>query len=147
MRRSRVGDEPEDRAPEACTVPASSETPLPATVGAARDRVTALLTRFGIPSDRRVVTDALMITSELVTNAIRHGGGLTAFDACIRGGVLRLLVADNSPVHPFTQTGEAPGIRIGGYGWPLVQSLADLVTVTPHGAGKQIAAHLALPYS
>lgn len=122
----------------------ASAQPLPLTAAAARAAVAALLHQFGFSPDRRVVTDALMITSELVTNAIRHGGGLSAFGADIHGGALRVLVADHNPVHPVARTAAAPGLRIGGYGWPLIQSLADLVTVTPHGSGKQITADLAL---
>ncbi|MDJ0380447.1 ATP-binding protein [Streptomyces sp. G-G2] len=117
---------------------------MPTTVAAARETVAALLERSGLAPDRRAVMDALMVTSELVTNAIRHGGGLTSFHAYVRGDALLVSVGDHSPEHPVSAAGHVPGIRIGGYGWPLVQSLADRVTVTPHGDGKRITADLTL---
>ncbi|WP_411104889.1 ATP-binding protein [Streptomyces sp. cmx-4-9] len=117
---------------------------LPATTADARHLIQALLQRSGLSSGARAVTDALMVTSELVTNAIRHGGGLTGFQADVRDGALRLSVADRNPRAPLARTTPAAGIRIGGYGWPLVQSLVDHLTITPHGSGKQITANLNL---
>ncbi|MFE2525566.1 ATP-binding protein [Streptomyces sp. NPDC059382] len=125
-------------------VSAGTGPALPATVAEARDIVAVLLENSGLPSDAPVVTDALMVTSELVTNAIRHGGGLTGFHADVRDGDLRVSVADRNPVPPVTQTSPPAGRRIGGYGWPLVRTLADRVTVTPHEAGKHITATLRL---
>ncbi|WP_411104869.1 ATP-binding protein [Streptomyces sp. cmx-4-9] len=123
-------------------LPAPAPAPLPATAADARDRVVALLQACGLPPESPAVTDALMLTSELVTNAIRHGRGMTAFRADVHGSALRISVADRNPDPPVARTGEAPGIRIGGYGWPLVQSLAEHLTVTRHGTGKQITADL-----
>ena len=55
-------------------------TPVPHNAAAARDMVTRLLnSRFcGLHGESLadvVVADALLVTSELVTNAFRHGGG------------------------------------------------------------------------
>ncbi len=110
-----------------------------ATAASARHQVTELLTRAGISPDSVPATDALLITSELVTNAIRHGGGITHFHAAITDDALHLAVSDANPDHPWSHP-TAYG-RPGGYGWPLIQLLAERVDITPlPGGGKTITA-------
>ncbi|WP_438489690.1 ATP-binding protein [Streptomyces sp. S186] len=116
---------------------------LPATSAEARDRVLALLHGCHRQLDEVVVTDALLITSELVTNALRHAGGVTGFVARITGDRLELTVEDASPVQPFAPSDVREG-RIGGYGWSLVHRLATSVTVVPSAAGKGISVALRL---
>ncbi|MDX2389206.1 ATP-binding protein [Streptomyces sp. DK15] len=144
MERSRGSDEPGGQPPLTGTTPAKPGGSLPATAADARDQVAALLRQSQLPHDADAVADALMVTTELVTNAIRHGGGLAGFHADVHDGALRVSVADHSSEAPVAQTSPPAGIRIGGYGWPLVQSLVDDLTVTPHPNGKQITAHLKL---
>nr|WP_249924634.1 hypothetical protein [Streptomyces californicus] len=76
--------------------------PVPANAADARDAVMRLLTtQFcgpvseGLAADV-VVADALLVTSELVTNAVRHGGGITGFAAELTDEGLRLTVMDAS---------------------------------------------------
>ncbi|MER5779709.1 ATP-binding protein [Streptomyces sp. NPDC002039] len=118
--------------------------PVPATAAAARAVVRDLLGYAGINLDSVTAADALLVASELVTNAIRHGGGLTAFHGELTDHGLRLSVADTSPHPPATRprTGE-PG-QTGGYGWPLVQRLSERVDVHTHMHGKTITAVLRL---
>ncbi|MEU8942809.1 ATP-binding protein [Streptomyces goshikiensis] len=116
--------------------------PPPFTIAQARDMVAEALRKSGLVLRDDVVADALMVTSELVTNAMRHGGGLAGFHAEVRDGDFRVLVADRTPDPPRTHP--ATGPRIGGYGWPLIRSLAHHVTVTPHRSGKHITAILRL---
>ncbi|MFF3017332.1 ATP-binding protein [Streptomyces sp. NPDC057939] len=144
MERSRGSDESGGRAPLTETSPTTPGVSLPSTAADARDRVAALLRRSGLPHDADAVTDALMVTTELVTNAIRHGGGLAGFHAEVHDDALRVSVADHSHEAPVAQTSPPAGIRIGGYGWPLVRSLVDDLTVTPHPNGKQVTAYLKL---
>ncbi|MFD8987192.1 ATP-binding protein [Streptomyces goshikiensis] len=118
--------------------------PPPFTIAQARDMVAEALRKSGLVLRDDVVADALMVTSELVTNAMRHGGGLAGFHAEVRDGDFRVLVADRTPDLPRTRTHPATGPRIGGYGWPLIRSLAHHVTVTPHRSGKHITAILRL---
>lgn len=93
----------------------------PRTAMQARDRVRALLessatVRVGTAGGEALLTDALLVTSELVTNAIRHGGGLLGFDAslCAGGTGLRIAVTDalstRSPVPagPSGRCGDGP---------------------------------------
>ncbi|MEW1866309.1 MULTISPECIES: ATP-binding protein [unclassified Streptomyces] len=131
---------------------AGSPSALPRSSADARAAVLALLERrFCAPAadwrETVVVADVLLVTSELVTNANRHGGGLTRFSAEIDGDALRLYVGDASPEPPVSPSGpdaaeDMP--RIGGYGWQMVCRLAHEVTVVTHRAGKTISAVLPL---
>ncbi|MFB6789726.1 ATP-binding protein [Streptomyces olivaceus] len=87
------------------------------------------------------VVDLLLVVSELVTNAIRHGGGLAGFEARPTGEGLWIAVHDNSTVVPravYAFPTTHPG---GGYGWPLVARLArDIAVDLRPGGGKTISA-------
>ncbi|MFJ9598207.1 ATP-binding protein [Streptomyces virginiae] len=108
----------------------------------ARRSVGALLARVGISLDSILAADALMVTTELVTNALRHGGGLTLFRIAVIGRALHLSVGDASTAPPVTRP-YRPG-RSGGYGWPLIQRLTHRLTVRLHPDGKIIKAVLPL---
>ncbi|MFF2730011.1 ATP-binding protein [Streptomyces sp. NPDC058008] len=125
------------------------EPGVPRNAAAARAVVTRLLeSQFCVldgegPADV-VVADALLVTSELVTNAVRHGGGLTGFRAEITDDGLLLTVADASTRAPVTVERDPGTASIGGYGWPLVLRLARRVAVTHLPGGKHIVALVAL---
>ncbi|MFG2621799.1 ATP-binding protein [Streptomyces sp. NPDC048507] len=112
----------------------------PTSAAAARALVKAVLAGDGLDPDAPGAVDALLVVTELVTNAIRHGGAVTYFEACVDSGFLRLVVGDTSTAHPFTRS-SLPG-RIGGYGWPLVRRLAEEVTVVSDPGGKRVTAVL-----
>ncbi|WP_216822229.1 ATP-binding protein [Streptomyces aureus] len=84
------------------------------------------------------VEDLLLVTSELVTNAHRHAGGVTGFGIGVGHDRVTVSVSDAS--------GEAPpyerrrGLRPGGYGWPIVLRLCREVTVDAGPDGKTIHA-------
>ncbi|MFF3015383.1 ATP-binding protein [Streptomyces sp. NPDC057939] len=107
--------------------------PAATTSATARRQVTGLLQAANSDLDCDAAVDALLVTSELVTNAIRHGGGITAFHATLTGNILRLTVSDANPHHPVPHP-TAHG-RPGGYGWPLIQRLTDHIDITPHPQG------------
>ncbi|MGT2525949.1 ATP-binding protein [Streptomyces nojiriensis] len=109
----------------------------PASAAAARARVSEVLLRAGVGLDTATAADALLVTSELVTNAIRHGGGVTAFRADVIEDLLSLSIGDASPRVPAARTGTVE--RPGGYGWPLVQRLAEHVECRTHADGKTIS--------
>ncbi|MEW2066724.1 ATP-binding protein [Streptomyces sp. NPDC007346] len=131
-------------------VPADgSSVGLPQSSAQARDAVTRLLAaEFGGLSDETlsnvIVADALLVTSEIVTNALRHGGGLTGFSARITEGGLRLVVDDADPRHPVLQEPPPGSVGEGGYGWSLVHRLTARLSVTPHEGGKRIVAVVSL---
>ncbi|MYS23536.1 Anti-sigma regulatory factor (Ser/Thr protein kinase) [Streptomyces sp. DvalAA-14] len=130
--------------------PCDAENTFPASAAAARGRVRTLLAGHlplpdgELPLADRVVTDVLLVTSELVTNAIRHGGGVTGFTATVEDGCLYLTVSDASSARPV-RSGPVDHNRPGGYGWPLVCAVAEYVTVTPHaGGGKSVSVRVRL---
>ncbi len=99
-------------------------------------------TRWGGPG-RAVreedVIDLLLVVSELVTNAVRHGGGLAAFEARPVEEGLWIAVGDHSDVVPEAARAFPTTHRGSGYGWPLVARLARDITVEPEpGGGKTI---------
>ncbi|MFF3501457.1 ATP-binding protein [Streptomyces sp. NPDC003247] len=97
----------------------------------------------GRPYDEEALSDALLVASELTTNAILHGGGVTGYDVDVDGQAVRVSVSDRSdrlPVvsDPLDEQGRR---RVGGRGWPIVCRLARDVRVSdlPSG-GKRITA-------
>ncbi|MFD4715969.1 ATP-binding protein, partial [Streptomyces sp. NPDC058430] len=127
-------------------VRAPSASSMPRNAAAARDAVIELLTsRFwcleGEGAADVVVADALLVTSELVTNAFRHGGGLTRFTVELTDEGLCIAVGDASTRTPVLPDEDGVGEgRIGGYGWLLVRRLATCVSITCHQGGKNITA-------
>ncbi|MEU5656377.1 ATP-binding protein [Streptomyces sp. NPDC047737] len=122
---------------------------VPQNAAAARAVVTRLLEawshgRSGEGPAEVVLADALLVTSELVTNAVRHGGGLTGFTAEITEEGLLLTVADASPEAPVVTERDPATAPIGGYGWPLVRRLTEWVSVRHHLGGKNVVALIAL---
>ncbi|MEU6556490.1 ATP-binding protein [Streptomyces sp. NPDC046915] len=93
--------------------------------------------------DTDSVDDALLVVSELTTNAMLHGGGITDFSVDVVGGEVRVSVSDRSDDLPVALSPvDAQGrFRVGGRGWPIVCRLAHDVHVAclPCG-GKRITA-------
>ncbi|MFG3660462.1 ATP-binding protein [Streptomyces sp. NPDC047706] len=90
----------------------------------------------------RDVIDLQLVVSELVSNAIRHGGGLAGFEAVPTPDGVRLAVHDHSEAVPAAAfgSGDLPGGHHGsGYGWPLIIRLARDIAVEPRpGGGKTV---------
>ncbi|MFF3642709.1 ATP-binding protein [Streptomyces sp. NPDC002564] len=117
----------------------------PRSPGAARDVVRALLHGERRAVDEMTVADAVLVTSELVTNAIRHGEGLRGFGCRVHAGHVEIAVEDASDAVPVTRPRTALLVS-GGHGWPSVCLLARDVTVTHlPGGGKRVVARIALP--
>jgi anti-sigma regulatory factor (Ser/Thr protein kinase) len=95
------------------------------------------------PCDANALSDALLVASELTTNAILHGGGITDFHVDVVGPGVRVSVSDRSDRLPVVTppTDRQGRRRVGGHGWPIVCRLARDVRVTdlPSG-GKCITA-------
>ncbi|GGP96091.1 ATP-binding protein [Streptomyces roseolilacinus] len=117
---------------------ATNRAHRPTTAAAARDHVRHLLTTgVGPPPSETAVNDILLVTSELVTNALRHGGGVTRFHAALDAHAIRISVTDRSPVLPRTTPRDGAAVP-GGYGWPLIQRLSTAITITAEDGGKTI---------
>ncbi|MEV6042004.1 MULTISPECIES: ATP-binding protein [Streptomyces] len=115
----------------------------PATAAQARDEARAFLSALAPRPSRESAENVLLVVSELVTNALRHAGGVTALLFAADPGLLHITVRDPSPQPPRERTPDMRG-REGGFGWVLVRDLARSVAVTPCGeGGKNIC--VALP--
>ncbi|MFJ3671010.1 ATP-binding protein [Streptomyces sp. NPDC090106] len=102
----------------------------------------------GTICDRESMADALLVVSELTTNALLHGGGITGFRIDVVESGVRVSVCDRSEAVPLTKDPlDGHGRRrVGGLGWPIVCRLSRDVRVTglPSG-GKCISAVVPLP--
>ncbi|MFJ9037043.1 ATP-binding protein [Streptomyces sp. NPDC102406] len=98
--------------------------------------------REAVPDGRAAGQDVLLVVSELVTNAVRHAGGLAGFRLRSGPGTVEVSVRDHSRATPLT--GDPDPTCPGGFGWPLVRRLAESVDIRLHTSGKTITAVLAL---
>ncbi|MEU3733207.1 ATP-binding protein [Streptomyces sp. NPDC033538] len=86
------------------------------------------------------VIDLLLVVSELVTNAIRHGDGLAGFEVRPTGEGMWIAVHDNNGLVPRAAYAFPTRHHGSGYGWPLVARLARDIDVERHqGGGKTIS--------
>ena len=111
-----------------------------AAAGEARSQVRAVIRDWGVPVDPDT---AVLLASELVTNAITHetGGTITLGIRCLRGR-LRVDVYDTS--HSFPVVSVAPGDAETGRGLMLVATLAAEWGFYRTPAGK--AVYFTLPF-
>ncbi|MBU6529682.1 ATP-binding protein [Streptomyces mayonensis] len=104
--------------------------PAPAFVSPCRRITTASLRRWGVPE--AVIDNVVLVVSELVTNAIEHGGSNTALRVCLNDGELRIEVADGNQ-SPATLQDPADDDE-SGRGLYLVALLAELWGTNDAGA-------------
>lgn len=83
----------------------------------------------------------VLVVSELVTNALRHGGGACTLQLTAHPDSIEVAVHDHSPQPPRMRT---PDLNdgTGGFGWPMVSRLARTTTVTCRADGKTVSALL-----
>jgi anti-sigma regulatory factor (Ser/Thr protein kinase) len=116
----------------ATSTSASTELP-PSAASAARARRFVAAALAALP-DRRAVEVAELLTSEVVTNAVLHGGSAVRVEVESVDGRTRISVCDNDPGHPEVRT---PALDDeSGRGMRLVDSLARRWGVQPAGSGK-----------
>ncbi|GAA2336807.1 ATP-binding protein [Streptomyces caniferus] len=111
----------------------------------ARAHVHELLSAHRPHIDELSVIDALLVTSELVTNAQRHGDGISGFSARIVADRLEVTVADGNRRQPATAVGREK-YAVGGYGWPMIQQLTACVVIIPTPGGKAITVTIPLAF-
>ncbi|MFD5452907.1 ATP-binding protein [Streptomyces sp. NPDC127100] len=90
-----------------------------------------------LPCDAGALSDAVLVASELTTNAILHGGGITDFQVDVVGPGVLLSVSDRSADLPVAVAPTDPQgrRRVGGRGWPIVCRLARDVRVADLPSG------------
>ncbi|EWM10736.1 ATP-binding protein [Kutzneria sp. 744] len=114
--------------------------PAPGSPAAARRFVTEVLGRWRVD----VVDDACLIVSELVENAILHGGSSARLRLELRRGLLTVAVRDASDRRPARF--EPSAAPTGGRGVFLVDALAKVWGTAPTwDGGKVVWAVLAVP--
>lgn len=101
---------------------------------AARRFVSSTLSTWGCS---HLADDALLVTSELVTNAVVHASSAPELLLRLNAEVLRIEVRDSSPGSP-TPNDAAPG-DVGGRGLAMIDRIAAAWGVSPTlGGGKAV---------
>lgn len=107
---------------------------VPAGVGKARSLIRTELTGWGL---EHVLDDCLLIVSELVTNAVRHGGSAYALRLEIREGS-RLYGEVFDPGDGVPRPRSPDLDALSGRGLQIVAALADDWGVTTANDGKVV---------
>jgi anti-sigma regulatory factor (Ser/Thr protein kinase) len=101
----------------------------------ARVLLAAELAAVGVPLDHRDAEAVLLVVSELVTNAVVHGGEPIELSIEIDDHRrVRLSVADGSTEKPDVTADRTS--TVGGWGIPLVRRLAIRCGVAPRDDGR-----------
>ncbi|MFF4585248.1 SpoIIE family protein phosphatase [Streptomyces sp. NPDC001388] len=100
------------------------------------------LRSWGMPEDP--VDTALLVVSELVTNALVHTDGQVRLDLTLIGRRLRVAVTDTSPRTPVKPT-SLGWEATGGRGILLVEAVSDAWGTLPVSGGKQVWAEISPP--
>jgi anti-sigma regulatory factor (Ser/Thr protein kinase) len=108
-------------------------SPHPTSARAAREFVARTLLEWGRGDQTEA---AVLLTSELVTNAIIHARTEVAVTMRVAGDGLRVVVLDESDEQPSPRS-EADELG-GGRGLKLVDAVAASWGVAPQGTGKAV---------
>jgi anti-sigma regulatory factor (Ser/Thr protein kinase) len=112
------------------------------TVATAREHTRCFLDD-GTPRPATAVQDALILVSELASNAVRHAPGPCTLELTDDGTALTIAVSDSSTDLPQPRPADLESGG-GGFGWHLLERLARRldVRVDPR-VGKTVTATLA----
>lgn len=112
-----------------------------AEVGRARRVVGATLTSWGAPVDQNL----LLVVSELMTNAVRHGRGVVQVTVACDEGRVRLEVHDEGGATlPAFRRPQLRGGDVGGFGLRMVDAIADDWGID-HNGGTRVWAEARVP--
>lgn len=123
----------------------------PPLIGAVGPSVARRYLRYlGADWDEDMLESALLVTSELVTNAMLHGGDPTTLDVRTSAGTMRLEVYDSGRTPPAwlgltgDGLGNAGGVRsdddlsLDGRGLHIVETLSERWGVRQQPPGKVV---------
>ncbi|HWU07929.1 MAG TPA: ATP-binding protein [Streptomyces sp.] len=109
----------------------------------ARKAARVFTDRLSPAPDPALAETLVLVVSELVTNALRHGGGRYTLRLSAGPRTVTAAVSDPDPALPRARTPDLDGVA-GGFGWHMVRRLTEALTVTPGpGTGKTVCARLA----
>ncbi|MGW2472973.1 ATP-binding protein [Streptomyces sp. NPDC001665] len=111
--------------------------PPPSKAADARAAAKAFVATLDPRPAAATIQDLLLLVSELVTNALRHAGAVTALAFGADDATLYVHVADPSPDRPRQRKPDLRG-GTGGFGWPLVLKLAEKADIRDHGPGGKV---------
>ncbi|WP_181139658.1 SpoIIE family protein phosphatase [Streptomyces sp. Ru71] len=114
---------------------------VPQAVGHARRFARRTMRAWGVPHDD--VDAALLVVSELVTNALVHTEGQVRLGLTLVNHRLRIAVTDASPRTPVKPT-SIGWEATGGRGILLVEAVSDSWGTVPVSGGKQVWSEIAL---
>ena len=115
-------------------------------VGAVRRLVRNAAREFGLGDE--AVSDFVLAVQELMTNAVRHGGGWGRMTLHCAGDVLVCVVTDHGPGFagdPRRYGGLPPADAEGGRGLWLVQQMTDSLDISSGPAGVKVTVTAARP--
>ncbi|WP_030212581.1 ATP-binding protein [Streptomyces bikiniensis] len=122
-------------------------TEVPGVVGACRDLTQRALSEWfgtaGAPG-QVAAEDALLLVSEVVTNAFTHGGVPYELRLDRTGGRLWVQVSDTNPVHPRPRGPHRPS-RASGHGLYLLERLSTAWGCVPRDGGKAVWFEVEVP--
>ncbi|WP_031481826.1 ATP-binding protein [Streptomyces bicolor] len=108
----------------------------------ARSVCRSFLSSLDPPMEDEAASAVELVVSELVTNTVRHARGtVCTLDLEVTPEAVAVLVHDDDPTPPQERTPDLTG-GTGGFGWPMVVTLASDVTVKTTAHGKTICALL-----
>ena len=114
---------------------------------ALRRTVAAHVDRSALPARR--VADLVLIVSELISNAVRHGGGAGRLRVWATGSAIHCQVTDEGPGLPAAHRAppsQPEPTATGGRGLWLVRQFADALSLeTAPGGGAIVTATVNLP--
>jgi serine phosphatase RsbU (regulator of sigma subunit)/anti-sigma regulatory factor (Ser/Thr protein kinase) len=127
-------------------VAAAAFEPEPAAVAAARRFIRETLNSWQLSGRDDLVADAVLLTSELVTNALVHAGTSVQLTCRLDGAAIEVSVLDRHPARmiPDPPSGSAEADRPGGRGLLLPGALSSLWGVTYAPAAKVVWFRLGL---
>jgi len=105
---------------------------------AARRAVTAVLYGWGF-DDPQWLHGAALVVSELVSNAVRHGGGCIDVTVQLHDETVTIAAADGSSVVPCRRDPDDNG----GRGLLLIEALCTRWGINDHEGGKRVWVELA----
>jgi anti-sigma regulatory factor (Ser/Thr protein kinase) len=113
----------------------------PDSTPAARAFLARLLNGWGLPES--VIDDASLLTTELVSNAVRHGAGTVTLRVEVEDGVVQVRVHDDAAALPHVNNADPSSL--GGRGLFIVECVADEWGTEADEPGKTVWFRLESP--